>query len=232
MFVFCAGMRRAGSTLQYQLAKAIVEQSKRGVAIGWQIHQNWPQLRAQYSDNSGYIVLKTHHFIEEYTKEDCRTLYIYRDIRDVVVSLMNKYEFPFERAMQEISSILDEHYAWMDIPDIYISKYECDIFNPIWKAIQIDQYLSTNLSDIKLKAIGAQHTLANQEKYIRYFNWTEDAIDAMGVGKTMRDPETQLHRNHIHSGRVGQWRTKLTYHQVKEIEIVAGNYLREYGYIG
>ncbi len=231
MFVFCAGMRRAGSTLQYQLAKAIVEQSKHGIAIGWQIHQNWPQLQVQYSDNNDYIVLKTHHFIKRYIEKEYRALYIYRDIRDVVVSLMNKYEFPFERAMQEVPSILDEHYAWMDIPNIYISKYECDVFNPVWEAIQIDQYLGTNLSDAKLKTIGTQHTLAYQKRYIRHFNWAEDAIDAMGVGKTMRDPETQLHKNHIQSGRVGQWCTKLTYHQVKELETIAENYLREYGYI-
>lgn len=219
-------MRRAGSTLQYQLAKAIVEQSKRGFAIGWQIHQNWPQLQVQYNDNNGYVVLKTHHFIKEYTKRDYRALYIYRDIRDVVVSLMNKYEFPFKRAMQEVPSILNEHYVWMDIPDIYISKYECDVFNPVWEAIQINQYLGTNLPDIALRIIGAQHTLANQERYIRHFNWPNNIAD-----KTMRDPETQLHRNHIHNGRAGQWRTKLTYSQVKELEIVAGDYLREYDYI-
>lgn len=228
MFIFCAGMRRAGSTLQYQLAKAIVEQSGHGIAIGWQIHQNWPQLQAQYSDSNGYVVLKTHHFIKEYIEKEYRALYIYRDIRDVVVSLMNKYEFPFERTIQEVPSILDEHYAWMDIPNIYISKYECDVFNPVWEAIQIDQYLGTNLSDAKLKIIGAQHTLANQEKYIKSFDWIHNA---MGAGKTMRDPETQLHRNHIYSGRVGQWRTKLTYHQIKELEAIVGDYLREYSYI-
>lgn len=221
-------MRRAGSTLQYQLAKAIVEQSKCGIAIGWQIHQNWPDLQKQYGQNNGYAVLKTHHFIEDYIRIPYKVLYIYRDVRDVVVSLMNKYDFSFERAMQEVPAILNDHYAWMDISDIYISKYECDVFSPVWEAIQIDQYLGTGLSDAKLKAIGAQHTLANQEKYIRHFNWTHDAI---GAGKTMRDPETQLHQNHIQSGRVGQWRTKLTHYQAKGIEAIAGDYLREYDYI-
>lgn len=226
MFIFCAGMRRAGSTLQYQLAKAIIEQFKCGIAIGWQIHQNWPQLQAQHGDSNGYVVLKTHHFIKEYIEKEYRALYIYRDIRDVVVSLMNKYKFSFERAAREVPSILDEHYAWMDIPNIYISKYECDVFNPVWEAIQINQYLGTNLSDAKLKVIGARHTLANQKEYIKYFDWPKNIID-----KSIRDPETQLHRNHIHSGRVGQWCTKLTYHQVRELEAIAGDYLKEYGYI-
>lgn len=40
-FIFCAGMRRAASTLQYQIVRALLAETGAGIGIGWQIHQNW-----------------------------------------------------------------------------------------------------------------------------------------------------------------------------------------------
>ena len=75
-YVICCGMRRSGSTLQYQLAKAILAAAR----VDCQ-------------------VLKTHRMTAEQkrwiTAGDAKCLYIYRDIRDVVVSQLNLNRWVF-----------------------------------------------------------------------------------------------------------------------------------------
>ena len=99
MWVFCCGMVRSGSTVQYQLTAEIVESVGVGRALGCAEREQFSQLQTQYMGEKGFLVVNCHKYFEEaaelISEGEAKAVYIYRDIRDVIVSIMNKNKTSF-----------------------------------------------------------------------------------------------------------------------------------------
>ena len=99
MWVFCCGMRRSGSTLQYQLTARIAEEEAVGKRVEWVEPADFPVLRERYKDYNGLKVFKSHIYTpemgEEFEKKNALGVYIYRDIRDAFVSQYTKNNIGF-----------------------------------------------------------------------------------------------------------------------------------------
>ena len=65
MWIFCCGMRRSGSTLQYQLTARIVEEEGIGKRVEWVKPADFPVLREKYKDYEGLKVFKSHIYTSE-----------------------------------------------------------------------------------------------------------------------------------------------------------------------
>jgi hypothetical protein len=229
-FIFCAGMRRAASTLQYQIVRALLAETGAGISIGWQIHQNWPQILAEYGGRLDYVALKTHAYRDQYRGHG-KTVYIYRDLRDVAVSLMNKYDHPFERALVEIPAILADHYGWLTMPDLYSHRYE-DLITAGDRGLvrmveKLAAFLELDIGPTEVETIAMCHTLEAQKERLRQIDWTGAALGR----RIRRDPETTLHQDHIISGAVGQWQGRLSPAEVADVEKLGLKYLMENGYL-
>ena len=94
MWVFCCGMMRSGSTLQFQLAARIAEETGLGKRIEWIKAQDFSLAREKYKNYKGLKIFKSHIYTEEMGREFSRNnamgVYIYRDIRDAFLSQQTK----------------------------------------------------------------------------------------------------------------------------------------------
>src|SRR5512140_348662 len=129
-------MRRAGSTLQFQLGARLVEEAGRGGRVDWAPPQEFPALRARYAEDPGWKVFKNHvcttAMADELLAGRAIGLYIYRDLRDVMTSAMRKYDRSFEDLWDDgvLRGCLANFERWTRLPRVLVSRYEDVIADP------------------------------------------------------------------------------------------------------
>lgn len=233
MWVFCCGMRRSGSTLQYQLTANIVESRGIGRALGWVEPQQFPQLRASHIGEKGLLVVKCHTYVREaaelFSRREAKAIYVHRDIRDVVVSMMNKNRISFWQVVQSgfVGQVLEEYSDWSKVGDILVSRYEVMIADLRWEVLRIADYLGVDLDESSASQIAERHTIDQQVQRIQSFDYENLGIR---VGTSAYDPVSLLHKNHIHSAQVEQWRAVLSCFQIGLIEDMVHRWLVDRGY--
>lgn len=231
MLVICCGMQRAGSTLQYQLTAAVVATAGAGRAGGW-------ITPAEFDGHLGalqqeLLVFKCHAFIpavaELVSIGRAKAVYVYRDIRDVVVSIMQKKEISFEQMLQRgsLHTVLEQDRTWCALSNMLISRYENMIANIPEEVGRIAGHLGVTLSPAQISAIGAQHTMEQQLQRIQSFDFEQSGL---GQGHDRYDPNTLLHKNHIASGKPLHWMQVLSGLQAGFLEHTAGDWLQKRGY--
>jgi len=92
--VVCLGLRRAGSTLQYNLARTLVEQLNAGCGAGFLAERDSLEARMRDIKGKGLIcVVKTYGYDLDWLRNwrcKCSILSIFRDLRDVYSSHLKK----------------------------------------------------------------------------------------------------------------------------------------------
>ena len=164
MIIFCCGLMRSGSTLQYQLTQALVEKLGRGKGCGWLPSiENREDLflRATETDKDTYYVVKIHgyssYFADLIRADKARAIYVYRDIRDVVTSFMSWRKTSFESVIREkwIEKIVKDSSRWESVENIHISRYEVlmkDVENEVLRianniGLSIDRELAKEIAN-------------------------------------------------------------------------------------
>lgn len=118
MFYFCCGMRRSGSTLQFNLVKELL--SKKYGSVRSSFAEDEDQVNTLFEDHqieSPYLI-KCHKYIGQVPSlikdQKAIVFYIYRDIRDVVVSFINMYDSKTSNVFRSkfIEKTLEEFY-WL-----------------------------------------------------------------------------------------------------------------------
>lgn len=234
MWVFCAGMMRSGSTLQYQIAKTLVERSERGVGAGSCVPGRFRELIARHEDAGQLHVVKCHRYLPtargRLRRGEARALYIYRDLRDVVVSMMHKEERSFRQLMDAgfVEQLLEDDAIWSAQPNTLVSVYDDVTADVAAEVERIARFLEIDVALSEVDRIAAEHSLDRQKRRLEGFDFGQEGV---AEGRTsLVDPDTLLHHNHVRSGRSGQWSEVLTREQVAEIERIAGPWLVARGY--
>jgi len=234
MWIFCGGMGRSGSTVQYQITARLVEEAKLGKRVGWIKLSDFPALRDKYAHDNQWKVVKTHACTNtiqaEFQQQNAMGVYIFRDVRDVFVSTMNKRAKSFEQlwANNTFEKKLHNFELWTSLPNMLILKYE-DVVNDLPKEVRsIAIHLGISLDNEKYEAIAADYSLERQREYV--LRLKSEPSKLRKINNNLVDPYTQLHTNHIHSGKVGRWKEILTSQQVAFIEQIAGKWLVNNGY--
>ena len=234
MLVFCCGMMRSGSTLQYQLAAEIVESSGLGNRMGWVDSGNIQKIKNHYLNQEMFHIVKCHNYLDESTEiflnGEAKAIYVYRDIRDVVVSLMNKFNLSYYEIVKRgfIETIVKAYYDWTRLENTLISRYETMIENIAQEARRIAEYLGIEISEATAKRLDQKYSLNNQIQRIRQFDYQKGGVN-LRSGEIL-DPKTLLHANHIFSGKSGQYKTELSRIQISLIESKAYRSLVEVDY--
>jgi hypothetical protein len=152
-------MNRAGSTVHYQIACEIVESSGAGVRLGSIVPEQFPRIQADCRQHNQILVIKCHGFIEAATalceKNEAKAIYVYRDVRDVIVSMMNKRARSFWPIvlLDSIGIALDNYYLWNGISDVLVSRYEAMVKNLEQEVHNISKYLGISLEETKARRI-------------------------------------------------------------------------------
>jgi hypothetical protein len=235
MWIFCCGMMRAGSTLQFQITAQLIEEAGRGKRVEWTPPEHFPEVREQYANYSGWKVFKAHILTKpmraEFELKNALGVYVFRDIRDVMVSAMRKQAKSFEQLWQEnyVDVCLRNFKRWTRLPGVLVSKYEEITTDLPTEVSRIAAHLGISLSYTACERIAAEYTMARQRERIELFCRALSPEQQSAQGPIF-DPVTLLHTNHIYSGESGEWTRVLTPSQVSLIEEKAQSWLAANGY--
>jgi hypothetical protein len=235
MWIFCAGMPRSGSTLQFQLTAHLVEHAARGARVEWVAPEEFPRLRERYAGHAGWKVFKSHHCTPEMAAEleagSARAVYVFRDVRDVVVSRMRKRGQPFDRIWNTdlLEQALTAFDRWTSLSAVLVSRYEELVADVPAEVARIAAHLGIAMGPEQCKSVASEYTVARQRERIRDAEAT-GRLRQVADGAVAYDPVSNLHLDHIQSGRAGEWKSTLSEIEVAMIEDRAGDWLVANGY--
>lgn len=231
-------MKRAGSTVQYQLVAEIVERMGLGKRVGFVDQDNVKDLLAATKDRRQLFVAKAHDFFDDFysvfARNEVKVVYVYRDIRDVAVSLMaKKGNNSFWRLFisGDIEDILYQYQKWTSTSPVLISRYEYMVQDLSQEVGRIAEFLGIDLDNASTGSLAEEYSMQNQLQRI-------DEIEKRNEGLVLKgkknqywvDPKTLLNQKHIRSGASEQWRNKLSPFQIGLLEYVAYDWMKSVGY--
>jgi hypothetical protein len=223
MWIFCGGMPRSGSTLQFQLTAHLVEGAGLGSRVGWVHPEEFPRLRDNGAAAGGWKVFKTHTCTPEIRAEfeagNAKGVYVFRDIRDVLASRMKKAGVAFDdlwggRFLEQVLTGFDR---WTSIDAVLVSRYEEMVADVPGEVGRIAAHLGIAVARDDCERVASEYTVARQRELIRQAEATGRLQRLQGLS-VLYDPVSNLHVDHIRSGRSGEWTTVFTRAEVAMIE--------------
>ncbi|KXK17937.1 MAG: Sulfotransferase domain protein [Chloroflexi bacterium OLB15] len=235
MWVVCCGMMRSGSTLQFNLANALVQELKIGESAGFFYQpEQFTDAVTKEHDRSKWQVVKCHYWwpeVEALQQEaPVKFIYSYRDLRDVAASWVEMQQLKFDADyIRELLQDAVNHFdIWTSQPDVLVSRYETDLqANSGKEVIRIANHLNLKITEGLASDIAERCNRQAQRAKIASFDYEKEGQPMMN---TRFDPATQLHNRHILNGESGRWKTVLSPVQVDQIEGWFGDWLVEHGY--
>lgn len=234
MWIFCCGNQRSGSTLQYQITSEIIESLGIGRRRGQINNESFGDLMMTENKNNEYLVVKTHDFIiqgaELIKKGEAKAIYAYRDLRDVMISLMSTLGRSFYSLLRDgyADFFLKVDYEWSRVPGMHISKYEEIIKDRKREVLRIADYLGLKITDSVAREIADKYSIEEQKKRIEGIDYK--TIYREAGRNNAPDPYSMLKLDHIHSPVPGQWRMRLSKMQLGMVESIAHKWLIKKGY--
>lgn len=224
MLVICCGMPRAASTLQYQIVCELIVRAGRGKRPTEVPPPMTPEMTA---GPDPIHVAKTHlpdpAIESRLNHKFTRYVYIYRDVRDAISSLILKdgdlEDDDIARQVQQ--RMITPFYHFTARHNVLVSRYETVIQSIPGEIRRIARFIGIDIDPARAEAIAYTVDLKTQRRYLEDRDWPE--------GQTV-DPRTLLHKNHIHDAKPGKFRGVLTPAQLNEVERIARPWLTSRGY--
>jgi hypothetical protein len=227
-------MMRAGSTVQYHLAASLVEESGLGKRGGHFTDHTLPTFLKAYQPSNQITVIKCHEYVpavaEVAQRDQVKAIYVYRDIRDVVVSMMNREQKSFYRVVRHLpKSQIKQFYQWTRQVDVLVSIYETMYCDLTTETERIAAFLGISIGREVAQTIAQQYSVEQQRRRIKDFDYQNQGItDSLGYG--MYNPHNHLHIHHINGVEPQQWQKQLSSWQIALVEVKAYTWLLECGY--
>jgi hypothetical protein len=231
-------MFRSGSTFQYNVACELVERYGRGMRLGFVV--GW-EYTADGGEQSDYVrVLKSHDGHESFAtalrEGRARAIYSFRDLRDVVFSLMHKFQVGFQEIIAPegwLANCIRNDAFWTNLPNVFSQRYEDIIVQPEATVLGIARFIGLDITERQARLVAEEYSLSRNIARTQEISQKlrEASIDLDDpVNSLARDDHTQLHWNHCRSGEVGTWKDLVTPEQRTALAEICGDWLinREY----
>ena len=222
MLIFCCGMIRSGSTLQYQIASGVARLAGAGEGAGW----DWDKVRPEMaSADRPVFVVKVHTpnpaIESSLDLRNVRYVYSHRDVRDAMASYIQK-DGPVtdERFEELLLEQLASYEHFTTRRGAHVAPYEALTRDIPGEARAIERLMGVTIGDQARADLCAGLRLDRQRERIASRPWRPGE---------QWDEETLLHHNHIRDGASGKWREVLTPAQRDIVRRVAGDWLRARG---
>jgi hypothetical protein len=242
--VLCAGMYRACSTWQYEVVGHLVERHLKGRRLGYVCGESYARLRRTdgVSGRAGSgpkRVLKSHEGARSFARAldsgQAIAVYSYRDLRDVVFSLIHKRGTSFRSLLREgmIHRLLANDRFWRTRPRVLMQRYEDLVADPVTGVVQLARHLGLGVARREAAEIAEAYSLASNRSRIealrrRLLRAGIDLNDPANL--QICDPTTLLHWNHLRPGHPVSWRTEATAEQRGILRRICDPWLLENGY--
>lgn len=231
MWVFCCGMYRSASTLQFQITTRVIKDAGRGQQVGWIDANRFLEVRDSYANYTGLKVVKVHRFTEpigwEFTQNKAMGIYTFRDMRDIYASMMQQQQKSFTdiwnwQGRDFIETCLENYKKWTELPEVIISNYEEILQNIPREVKRIAQHLNIDIHLSECQKIAADYSLEMQQERIKQFRdkllQMQRHPDDHREIVDYHDEDSLLHMNHIDAVKSGRWIEDLSAEEVALIE--------------
>ena len=188
--------------------------------IGWVDGDEIDSSTAAAANGSGTYILKTHDISQKAVSlGNVKFLYSVRDMRDVIVSTMRKFNVDFETALGWCKHKSNQYFEYSDRIDCFVSRYENLVGNLAPEIQKISEHLGISISEGKSREIAQDLTPENQKKRMSAFQrkLEEGLLSSTSENKGF-DPESLLHVDHILNGSSGYFAEYLSSTQLTRIE--------------
>lgn len=245
MLLVCNGMIRSGSTLQYNMIRELVEKHRLGKGQGFYTKNNIntsKNLVQKWKDDQLFHVIKMHDLydIDLYKKagESMRIIYIYRDIRDVAVSVKRKFGHTDNTLIDVLDEAVAVSYELNKYDNVLTQRYEDVISNISYALNEQTNFLKISANKVILDEIKNNCSLENMILKTRNIqkDWKvvfKKQIMKIGFRKNhIYDNKTLLHPDHVseNRGAVGLWRKALTGYEISILTDRYNQWLNEHNY--
>lgn len=226
--VFCVGMRRGGSTLQLQIVRHLLTPLYGEPTTLLATPETIESVLPDAAIDRVHLI-KCHKYLpcveREIAAGRASGVGVFRDVRNVVASIVRKYDVPaFAYVHGGLQTLLDENAAWERVSGVYVGKYETMTADIAAEAKTLASQLGVPCSDEAAAAIADELSPDRQEQRIA------ETTDWAGQGDNAYDPKTLMHRNHTRSGGDSKAAELLSPAVVAALEHQAAGWLRSRGY--
>lgn len=218
---------RTGSVAMFQIMREIVHKTGSGYAPKFPVNHEDEYfiehvLDWAYSDS--IVVVKLHRWRDELVLPDgtVKVVMTVRDMRDVVVSLMNFRNADFESSIHSnaFKGNIEGQAEWeMKIPpkDLMKVQYENFIRHRMQTTVAVAEFIGAPVNKVDAFEIERK--------------WNINANLRRANENLSEDNPEYMSKRHIHSGKANQWVNSLTDEQVATIvEMVGEDWFKENGY--
>jgi hypothetical protein len=240
-------MYRACSTWQYEVAAHLVEEHGGGHRLGYMaggeytalLRQDHEKAKVDSEKKRGGRVIKAHEgersMAAELAAGRASAVYAYRDVRDVVFSLMHKRGKTFEQILRQgmIHQILANDRFWMAQPHLLVQRYEDLLAHPAAGVKELASHLGFALAEGEAQRVADQYSQdSNRARTEALRQRLEEAgVDLQSSGNAqICDPSSLLHWNHMRQRGAGSWQTSATPRQIASLHRLCGRWLKSHGY--
>ncbi len=239
MLVLCAGMYRACSTWQYEVARELLQRGGSVQALGYRTGPEFTAARDASNAARGWAVVKSHEACPEFSrlcrKQEAVVIYAHRDVRDVAYSLMHKMgvDFPTLLRLGMIHQLLANDRYWRARPRVLVQRYDALTSDPASGIKGMAEFLGLALSPGEAENLAEQFSPeANRRRAARLADSLRDrGVDLSDPANGMiYDSGSLLHWNHLRGRQTASWREKATPEERYVLGRVAGVWLSINGY--
>ena len=239
MWMFCCGMPRTGSTLQYQIAAQLVEETNTGKRLTFYAPEDFVKARSECKNYKGHLVFKAHRpsvpILEEFQAGNAIGIMSVRDIRDVIVSFMKKEQATFREVWtrhKQMQGFLGHFFIWTQFPRVLVSRYE-DTFQKLPREVRrTAKHIGLKVKKPLVKKIARDLSIESQLEITKNLQENPESGRQMKAFQgSVMDDRTLLHSHHI-SESLGQstWKKVLKPQEVELIEKKFDVWLKLMGY--
>ena len=230
-FIFCGGMYRSGSSLQYNIASEIIERLKIGTREKYYpIHEEYFKNKF----NEDYKTFKSHILSKEIEEEiknnNAYVLLTYRDIRDVMASWQKKNNliFTVEDGLKWAGNTIRTFQKWENISckKKLISKYEIFSGNIKKEVARISEFIGFDIENKIADKIEEILKVENLNKRLESLSNDQIEVD----NNLSWDKKTLIHLNHFHDGSIGKYKNELDIELQKMVKKEFNSWLCNHGY--
>jgi hypothetical protein len=184
-------------------------------------------------------VLKSHEgarsFSQALESGQALAVYVYRDLRDVIFSLIHKRGASFRQLLRQgmIHQLLANDRFWRQQSGVLVQRYEDLVDDPITGVVQLARHLGLGVVRREAAAIAEEYSLASNRTRIETLRrrLLEAGIDLLDpANHQICDSTTLLHWNHLRPGRAGSWQADATPDQRALMGTICDPWLLANGY--
>jgi hypothetical protein len=207
--VIAAGAFRTGSTLQYNLAKFVIQEIK-GKAYGFQ-NGSKASVEAYNDNDQNWTLTKQHRYknIKNIEKGGAKIFFMLRDPRDVYSSV-KKFNVGSMKRQLDMRERLNVGYNKLKNTSASILKYEDYYDKPRELLDEMLNYMNISLKSAIRNEIAEKCSIKGALKFIGDKDTKLDVDDIMNSNRL-------LHKNHISctKGKPGAWKKELSKEEIK-----------------